>query len=209
MAKTRQSDAAEFDAIAEDIFAPIYPVIARRMAELTGINSGLCVDAGAGGGHLGLAMAEFFDGEVVLLDNDDVAVAIAAKRVSERNAKRVTALLGDMQSMPLTDNSVDLLISRGALWFLEPERAMREIWRVLAPGGAACVGSGYGSAELKAEIYAKMSERTGTDYGARQSNRRSPVPIQDYADVLINLGVETCRVVSDESGDWIVAHKPR
>jgi ubiquinone/menaquinone biosynthesis C-methylase UbiE len=201
------SGAGEYDAIAQEVFAPIYPVIARRMLELTGVSSGFCVDAGAGGGHMGLAMSELFDGEILLLDNDAQAVEIATRRIADRLAHRVSARVGDIHALPLADGAADLFISRGALWFWEPERSMRELWRVLARGGAACVGSGYGSAELRAQVYKKMSERTGTDYAARQSARRSPVSIREYADVLVSLGAESCRVVCDESGDWIVVQK--
>jgi 2-polyprenyl-3-methyl-5-hydroxy-6-metoxy-1,4-benzoquinol methylase len=47
-------NAMEFDKIAQEIFFPIYPVIADDILKLTGIRSGRLLDVGSGGGHLGL-----------------------------------------------------------------------------------------------------------------------------------------------------------
>ena len=43
----------EFDDIAENIFLPIYEVIATDLLEETGVVSGQMLDIGCGGGHLG------------------------------------------------------------------------------------------------------------------------------------------------------------
>ena len=46
----------EFDDIAEQVFYPIYDVIAQDLLEETGIVSGSMLDVGCGGGHLGFAV---------------------------------------------------------------------------------------------------------------------------------------------------------
>ncbi len=53
-------NATEFDQIARTVFSPVYPVIADLIRKKTGITSGKCLDAGCGGGYLGIALAMKF-----------------------------------------------------------------------------------------------------------------------------------------------------
>ena len=55
--------------------------------------------------------------------------------------ERVTLLEGDTQSLPVDDESVDVVISNGVL-NLSPDKteAFAEIWRVLRPGGRLQLG---------------------------------------------------------------------
>lgn len=46
----------EYDAIAEQLFAPVYPVIAHAIAERTKKREGRLLDAGCGGGHLAISV---------------------------------------------------------------------------------------------------------------------------------------------------------
>jgi SAM-dependent methyltransferase len=92
--------------------------------------------------------------------------------------------------MPLPPGSVDLIISRGAMWFWEKERSLREIWRVLAPAGAAVIGGGYGNPELKAAVFSKMSALNGEDWSIRQKKMVEGASPEDYALVLDRLVVD-------------------
>ena len=71
-------NAEEYDAIAERLFAPIYPVIAAAVVERTGKRCGRMLDVGCGGGHLALAMLRegAFD-HVTLLDENADALKMA------------------------------------------------------------------------------------------------------------------------------------
>jgi SAM-dependent methyltransferase len=206
--------AREFDRIADEIFAPIYPVIARRLLELAGIYRGRCLDLGCGGGHLGFAAAQWFEGELILLDSNAYALELAEKRMPPRNRDRVKTLLADVHGMPLPPESADLILSRGAMWFWDKERSLREIWRVLAPGGAALIGGGYGTAELKAAVYRRMSGLNGEDWAVRQKKTVEGHSPEDYALVLETEGFwhhpgNTYEVIHEECGDWLVLRKGR
>ncbi|MDR0376376.1 MAG: class I SAM-dependent methyltransferase [Spirochaetaceae bacterium] len=208
--KDPRASALEFDRIADEIFAPIYPVIARRLLELAGVYWGRCIDLGCGGGHLGLAAAEWFEGEIILLDSNPYALELAEKRISCRN--RIRTLRADVHGLPFPRESADLLLSRGAMWFWDAEQSLREIWRVLKPEGAAVIGGGYGTGELKAAVYRRMSDRNGEDWSVRRKRTvegRSP---EDFARVLEAAGLCRSRgsrfeVVHEESGDWLVLRK--
>jgi SAM-dependent methyltransferase len=199
--------ALEFDRVADEIFAPIYPVIARRILELAGVSGGLCLDLGCGGGHLGLAAAEFFPGEIILLDSNPWALKLAENRIRESERDRIRVLWADVHTMPIADGAADVVISRGSMWFWDIEESLWEITRVLAPGGAAVIGGGYGNPALKEKIYRTMSALDGEDWGAKRKRKiegRSP---EDYAAALERMGTGNYHVIHDESGDWLLFRK--
>jgi len=48
--------------------------------------------------------------------------------------------------MPFPDNSVDLVVSHGSIFFWDDQvKGLQEIYRVLRPGGRAMIGGGAGS----------------------------------------------------------------
>ena len=64
----------EFDDIAEQVFYPIYDVIAQDLLEETGIVSGSMLDVGCGGGHLGFAVMAKSDLTGAFVDINATAV---------------------------------------------------------------------------------------------------------------------------------------
>ncbi|MDR1947849.1 MAG: class I SAM-dependent methyltransferase [Spirochaetaceae bacterium] len=232
--------ALEFDRIAEEVFAPIYPLIGRRLLELAGIDRGRCLDIGCGGGHLGLALADCFPGEIILLDSNPHAIACANRRIANRRIAngciangriagrgtggrgitdrrpggredagpgRIRTLVGDVHALPLAEGAVDLAVSRGAMWFWDKEKSLREIWRVLSPGGVAIIGGGYGNFNLKENIFREMSKRNGDSFWERQRRITEGASPEDYAPVLEGLGFGAHRVIHEESGDWLLFRK--
>lgn len=155
------SNAEEFDQIAREVFAPIYPVIARQILERYGFTRGICLDVGCGSGYLGMAMAELSTMEIYMLDNDPEMLAIAQRNLDERRLEsRVRLVEGDVHQIPLDNGSVDLAISRGSVHFWDDQaKAFSEIYRVLSPGGLAYIGGGFGSPELKEQIDQEMLRR--------------------------------------------------
>jgi len=58
----------------------------------------------------------------------------------------MVAIVGPAESLPLPDCSVDVVVSRGSVFFWKsPADGIREVHRVLRPGGKAMVGGGLGS----------------------------------------------------------------
>ena len=59
-----------------------------------------------------------------------------ARRRLERRGVEADLVHGDVRAMPLPDASVDVVVDFGTCWHIaDAERALREIERVLAPGG--------------------------------------------------------------------------
>lgn len=199
-------NAYEFDEIARNVFAPAYPLLASQIIQRTGVSSGVCLDLGSGGGYLGLALAAMSSLHVCLLDASPDMQRIAEANITGRGLSgRVRALTGDVHRIPLGSDSFDLVVSRSSLFFWkEPGQAFREIWRVLAPGGHAYVGGGFGSKALRDEIAVAMRQRDPAWKPKFDKNRDETV----YTEHLLGAGIALFEVRSDESGFWIVFRKP-
>jgi len=197
-------DAYQFDWVAENIFAPIYPVIADDLLRRTGKKAGRMLDIGCGGGHLGLSVlraAPQMQG--ILLDKCPEAVEIADRRAAQWGLRgRVVAVVGDVQSLPFPSGSIDLVVSRGSMPFWEDIRlAFSEILRVLAPDGAAYIGGGMGNRELAAQIERKMKEYDPAwpENLKRKSMGRDRA---EYAALLSQLGADAQFLEDDDKGKW-------
>lgn len=196
-----------FPYIAENIFAPIYPVIAANIVKQSGIEKGICLDLGCGIASLGIAVAEITDMQVYGVD-----ISTEMCRLSKNKAFRhclsgkVVPVQSDVHLLPFRNNCADLIVSRGSVFFWNDlPVAFKEISRVLAPGGQAWVGGGFGTKELRVQVSEKMVE-IDPDWRTSSKERLSPKNLQAIQEA----GRQTeipYHVVQDDSGFWMVLSK--
>jgi ubiquinone/menaquinone biosynthesis C-methylase UbiE len=202
----QQNDAAGFDKIARNIFAPIYPVIARQILERTGVRGGICLDLGAGTGRLGYAIAELAPLlDVILYDKSKEMLSIAGKDNSYLD--RVKLLRGKAEEIPLSDETIDLAVSRGSLFFWDDQKkGIEQIYRVLRPGGWAVIGGGFGTKELFKEVDAVMAEEY-PDWSERRKERIGAMGKAHFERVMKESLVPNYKVEQGEKGLWIIFQK--
>ncbi len=200
--------ATEFNEIARNIFAPIYPVIARQAVECCGFDRGFCIDAGCGPGHLALALASVSGFRIDALDSSHDMLAYAEKNIREAGMSgRVRTVHGDVHALPYDDGSVDLVVSRGSVFFWDtPARAFAEIYRVLRPGGRSFIGGGFGTPELKAAITAKMRENDHS-WEDKVKGNMGPEKDAELRKCLVDAQIPDVEIIWDESGFWILMRK--
>lgn len=201
-------NAVEFDRVAREVFAPVYPVLARQIIDRTGISNGSCLDVGCGGGYLGLALARISGLETILFDESQDMLNLAQEYIRHSGLEsRVMTMLGDVHDISLKDESINLVVSRGSMFFWNDRvRAFREIYRILAPGGAAMIGGGFGSADLLREIEAKMLERD-PEWKTKRQQRIGKAKVQDYREELNRADIPSPEIIQDEVGLWIVMRR--
>ena len=114
----------------------------ERAIELLGVGPGMRVlDLGFGGGlTFGPLLAR--GASVVGVDRaEDMVAAAGSRHRADVEAGRVTLHAGDVFALPLGDASVDRAITVNTVYFWpELEPGLRELHRVLAPGGRVLIG---------------------------------------------------------------------
>jgi ubiquinone/menaquinone biosynthesis C-methylase UbiE len=207
-------DPKEFDSIARIVFKPIYPMIARQILAYTGISQGICMDIGCGGGYLGLALARLSGLRVHFVDPLEEMLEMVRRNVyGERLEDRTETWQGSAESIPLPDDVIDLAVSRGSVFFWDNlEKAFQEIHRVLAPGGMAYIGGGFGSAQLKREVIRKWEVKNGDSVQWRENIRRNigPDAPKKYEAALKRAGIPLNEIIhNQEVGLWITILKAK
>ncbi|MCW1966948.1 MAG: class I SAM-dependent methyltransferase [Anaerolineae bacterium] len=97
----------------------------------------MVLDVGSGTGRLPAALLAQpnFDGQIVAVDLSPKMLDLAKANLAPY-AHRVSFLLHDAQRLPFDDNHFDVVTSLEALeFFANPQLAVREMLRVLKPGG--------------------------------------------------------------------------
>ena len=110
----------EFDDIAEQVFYPIYDVIAQDLLEETGIVSGSMLDVGCGGGHLGFAVmgksdltGDFVDINATAVRRADVNTMNCDGKVKRRGTTFGRTAASKKASVKLTEDSKEIEIFQG------------------------------------------------------------------------------------------------
>lgn len=129
-------------AVYEEVFEPLTNAFARRALDHLDVAPGdRLIDIGAGAGGAAL-IAAARGGDVVAMDASPGMVARIVSRANgtEGITGRVRAAVMDGMALGLPDGSFDAAISVfGVILFPNADLGMREIARVLKPGGRAAI----------------------------------------------------------------------
>lgn len=110
-----------------------------RMLDLAGVTSGarvLDVAAGAGDQTLHIARRVGPGGSVLATDISPAILAFAAAEAERAGLGHVATRAMDGENLELEDATFDVVVSRvGLIYFPDQQRALREMRRVLVPGG--------------------------------------------------------------------------
>jgi arsenite methyltransferase len=188
-----------------------YFLIADELSKLGDFQTGLAIDLGSGLGDLTIAIAKRYPQlKVRGIDISQKAIEEAVIRAKGEDLNNVDFQLADIQSLPLDDSSVDLIVSHGAMHHLKDiSKAFSEIYRILKPGALAYITDLRRDApeDIVQEIAVSLSE--GQAKGFINSVKASYVP-EELRDILVNLGIrDFCVSGQSFSRDTIIKNKDR
>lgn len=135
------------------------------------------LEIGVGTGYYSLELAESIapDGTLELFDLQREMLDHTLRRASESGLANLAATQGDARELPYEDGSIDAVVLTAVLGEIpEPERALAEIARVLAPGGRLVVGELFGDPHYTAPralrrgaeaVGLRFERRSGRPYG--------------------------------------------
>jgi SAM-dependent methyltransferase len=141
---------------------------------LAKLNPGETVlDLGSGGGIDVLLSARRVGptGKAYGLDMTDEMLALANENKRKAGAENVEFLKGEIENIPLPDNSVDVIISNCVINLsADKDRVLREAFRVLKPGGRLAVSDVVTRGEMIPEIRQSVLLWVGCMAGALEEN---------------------------------------
>jgi len=127
------------------------------------------LDLGSGGGIDVLLSARRVGptGKAYGLDMTDEMLALARENQRKAGVENVEFLKGEIEHIPLPDNSVDVIISNCVINLSgDKDRVLREAFRVLKPGGRFAVSDVVTRGEVPAEVRKNMLLWVGCIAGA-------------------------------------------
>jgi arsenite methyltransferase len=131
------------------------------------------LDLGSGGGIDVLLSARRVGptGKAYGLDMTDEMLALANENKLRAGAENIEFLKGDIESIPLPDNTVDVIISNCVINLsADKDKVLREALRVLKPGGRFAVSDVVIRGEMLPEIRQSVLAWVGCIAGALEEN---------------------------------------
>ncbi|MHB1297880.1 MAG: arsenite methyltransferase [Gemmatimonadaceae bacterium] len=183
------------------------------------------LDLGSGGGIDVLLSAQRVGptGHAYGLDMTDEMLTLARRNADAAGATNVTFLKGQIEQIPLADNSVDVIISNCVINLAaDKPQVLREAFRVLKPGGRFAVSDVIVRGEVPADVRRSMELWVGCIAGALEEQQFlrllgesgfvspsiEPTRVykaEDARAFLKDAGLDTARVADDLDGKFCSA----
>src|SRR5271157_4055663 len=156
------------------------------------------LDLGSGGGIDVLLSARRVSpgGKAYGLDMTDEMLALARGNQKKAGVQNVEFLKGEIENIPLPDNSVDVIISNCVINLsADKDRVFREAFRVLRPGGRFAVSDVVVLGDVPEQVRKSMLLWVGCMAGALDANDyRAKLAAAGFA----SIGIEPTRVYHAE-----------
>jgi arsenite methyltransferase len=193
---------------------------------LAKLNPGETVlDLGSGGGIDVLLSARRVgpNGKAYGLDMTDEMLALARENQRKAGVENVEFLKGEIEQIPLPDNSVDVIISNCVINLsADKDKVLREAFRVLKPGGRLAVSDVVVRGDVPVQVRRSMELWVGciagalkdSDYTAKLSGAGfdaidiEPTRVYSIADArqfLAGEGIDADAIASQVEGKFISA----
>ena len=163
------------------------------------------LDLGSGGGIDVLLSARRVGatGKAYGLDMTDEMLALANENKRKSGIENVEFLKGEIENIPLPDNSVDVIVSNCVINLsADKDKVLREAFRVLKPGGRFAVSDIVTRGEMLPEVRKSVLAWVGCIAGALEENEyRGKLAAAGFEQI----GIEPTRIYRAEDAKELLA----
>ncbi len=196
------SEKSNFEKQTEEITYKIYPFLIKDLKDIyqKDFDNRIIADIGCGPGFLIKELAKLKFSQIYGIDISENMLVAAKKRIGA--AKKIALIKASAEGLPFEDNSLDIIISRGSVFFWEDkEKSYKELFRCIKPDGLILIGGGYGIStpdEIVDEIISYYKNLNSKD-----SKQKPKLNIDKTIELLNNIGGRANIVSKPKHGFWI------
>lgn len=150
------------------------------------------LDLGCGGGIDLLFASEKVGptGRAIGVDMTDEMIALAKRNVEKSGAENIDIRKGMIESLPVDDSSVDVIISNCVINLsTDKQTALHEAFRVLRPGGRVAISDMVSLKTIDDSVRESVEQYVGCVAGA--------LPVEEYSRLLNEAGFEQIEIVTE------------
>lgn len=190
----------DYENIANNIIKKIYPYLITDLKNYykKSIANKIIAELGTGPGHV---LEELLKEEFNKVYGIDISLEMLLRAKTRNSTHNNLQLINaNVESMPFKDNSLDLLISRGSIFFWKNiDKALREIYRVLKDDGFLLIGGGYGISTPDSIIEEILKNfKKGVS-----KNNKPKLDIDNIVSIMNSIGGKTEIITKPKHGFWI------
>jgi len=152
------------------------------------------LDLGSGAGNDCFVARTFVgeEGKVTGIDFTEAMLVKARTNLKKTGFKNIEFIQGDIENMPLKDNTVDVVISNCVLNLVpDKQKAFIEIFRVLKSGGHFCISDVVVSGQLPQSLKEAAEMYAGCVSGALEKNH--------YIEIINGLGFKNVTIKKEKN----------
>ncbi len=189
--------------------ASSYLAIAQEVLRKTGIRHGNCLEINSDNAFFSIAMAQITGMQIYLMKNSERATKHIAFHLKQNNmTNRVQLIMGNPQQISLADQQINLAVYRKSIFgWRNHVKAFQEIYRILAPGGAAYIRDDCWDGQKWVIIENKLKE-----YSHRLSEQLNgdvwPHRMENIKEKIIQAGITSFEMDCNDEGLWIIIRRP-
>ena len=189
-----------------NLWRKIYPYLASQIMDDYRRDSGVVLELGSFSGGISLELVRLHPKlNITIADESPAVVEYLRQEISTSGlSQKIEVKKTDLNRLAFDDSQFDLVIFRGAVFFLkEKESLLQEVFRVLKDGGMAFIGGGFGKGtpqELIDEI---------ADESRELNNRlgRPWVSIKDLEEMIRKSKLTDKGKIVEDGGLWLYLKK--
>ena len=187
-----------------NLWRKVYPYLAAQIMDGYRRDSGSVLELGPFSGGISLELIRLYPAlNITIADESPAVVEYLNKELSEL-FKRIEIKNTDLNHLTFNDSQFDLIIFRGAFFFLsEKANLLREIFRVLKQGGMAFVGGGFGK-ETPKEVIDEIADES-RELNSRLGRRW--LSVKELEETIKKSQLTDKCVIKEEGGVWLIIKK--